>query len=293
MRRLRAAALAALTLSALAFMPACGRSPATPTTSMKTAPAAATPQPDGDDGVSPTTGSPAPWTLVTNQTGEDIYKTWKNVSGKLGPDCNNQGQVGYDGGTHALVLTTDGNVDGNCARMDSPWTIAPTATHPHVFIEYKVTLPTNTWATMWATGYPLSSWPTTGEIDTAEVFETSKACHTFHHSTQSDPQEIGPGVPGRCQPNPGAKAVYGVDWTEGSLVFFINGNEVGCFASPDISVDPELVSVDNKTGGFDPAPGPHSTADVYYVRTWVGASDWHCRNNSGPDPARRALHAQR
>jgi hypothetical protein len=279
MRRLVAVVLAALALPALAFMP------------VGSAAAQTTPQPDGDGGVSPITGLPAPWTLVTNQTGEDIYNTWQNVSGTLGPYCNNMGQVGVDTAAQALLLTTDGKPDGNCARMDSPWTIAPTATDPHVFIEYEATLPTNTWATLWATGYPLSSWPTTGEIDTAEVFETGKACHTYHYGTPSDPQQIGPGVPGRCQPNPGAEAVYGVDWAPGSLVFFINGTEVGCFASSDISADPEGVSVDNKTGGFDPAPGPQSTATIYYVRTWVGASDEYCLQNSGPDAVRRGLNA--
>ena len=220
--------------------------------------AASTPQPDGGG-----TG----WTLLQNDTGSDIYSDWNNISGQGEEYCNNAGTVSSNG--TAVQLTTNGSVNGNCARLSSPWTVAPTTTDPTVFIEYEATLPTNTWAALWAIGDP-GPWPTTGEIDTAEMLSTGTECHTYHYGSPPSGSSIGPGDPNRCESGtPGSEAVYGVEWTAGQLTFYVNGVETDHFTSSAISADPEQVMLDNKTGGFDPAQGPTSTMSVYYVRAWT------------------------
>jgi hypothetical protein len=262
MRRLLAAVLAALAVPALALLPA-GAASATP---CLTGTDCNPPQPDGSGGG---------WTLVENDNGQEIYDAtqsstgdWMNVSGDGGKYCDDAGQVGFDASLGALELTTDGNVNGNCARVESTWTVAPPAGSA-VWIEYEATLPTNTWAALWATGYPLSSWPTTGEIDTAEMLGTGKECHTYHYGSPSDPLQIGPGDPDRCENGtPGSEAVYGVEWSAGQLTFYVNGAETDQFTNSVITADPEVVMLDNKTGGFDSANGTMSTLDVYYVRVW-------------------------
>ena len=219
------------------------------------------PQPDGGG-----TG----WTLVQNDTGSDIYSSWQNLSGTGGSYCDEAGTVGLNG--TAVQLTTDGSADGNCARLGSPWTVAPTAADPTVFIEYEATLPTNTWAALWATGDP-GPWPTTGEIDTAEMLSTpGQECHTYHYGSPPSGSQIGPGDPNRCESNtPGSEAVYGVEWSAGQLTFYINGVKTDQFINSAISTDPEELVLDNVTGSWDPAPGPTSTLSVDYVRVWSKA----------------------
>jgi len=254
---LAAAVLALAPLAAIAPASAVVTHPAS-----AVADAASTPQPDGGG-----TG----WTLVENQTGSDIYSSWTNVSGLENELCDSKGTVAFNG--TAVELTTNGSANGNCARLASPWTIAPTTADPSVFIEYEATLPTNTWAALWARGDP-GPWPNTGEIDTAEMLSAGSECHTYHYLTASGSDgSLGPGQPGRCESGtPGSEAVYGVEWDAGHLTFYVNGVELGHLDSSVITADPEQVVLDNKTGGFDPAPGPTATMDVYYVRAWYKAS---------------------
>jgi len=218
--------------------------------------AASTPQPDGGG-----TG----WTLLQNQSGQTIDSDW-NINPLTGADCTVPGSVSVNSSNGDLELTTNGTAD-NCAEASSPWTVSPPA-NGEVFIEYEATLPTNTWAALWATGDP-GPWPTTGEIDTAEMLGTSSECHTYHYGSPPSGSSIGPGDPNRCESGtPGSEAVYGVAWSAGQLTFYVNGVETDQFINPAISTDPEQLVLDNVTGGFDPAPGPTSTLDVDYVRVW-------------------------
>jgi hypothetical protein len=263
MRKLLAAVLAALAVPALALLPAGAASAGTATPCITDC---TTPQPEG---------AQFGWTLVENETGQEIYDAslsstgdWVNVSGDGHEYCNSAGNVGYDASNGALELTT-GGASGNCARVESTWTIAPTSAAPIVWIEYEATLPTNTWAALWATGDP-GPWPTTGEIDTAEMLGEGMECHTYHYGSPPSGSSLGPGDPDRCETGtPGSEAVYGVEWSAGQLTFYVNGVKTDQFSNSVITADPEQVVLDNKTGGFDPGPnGPTSTLDVYYVRAW-------------------------
>ena len=269
MRRGRIAVLAAAAACLLTPL-AIGATAATAATASPAVQAASTPQPDGGG-----TG----WTLLQNQDGQDIYSDW-NINPLTGQDCTVPGAVSYDSTTGDIDLTTNGTAD-NCADASSPWTISPTAADPTVFIEYEATLPTNTWAALWATGYP-GPWPTTGEIDDAEMLGTSSECHTYHYGTPADPLQIGPGDPQRCESGtPGSEAVYGVEWSAGHLTFYVNGVETDQFTNSAISTDPEEIELDNVTGGFDTAPGPQSTLQVQYVRAWERTSS-NVQNSGTP-----------
>jgi hypothetical protein len=259
MRGLTAGALATLAVPALVLMPSAAASAQT------------TPQPEGGG-----TG----WTLQENDSGLEMWNAiqsptgdWANFSGQGHQYCDNAGTVGYDSVLGAVTLTTDGTVNGNCARLDSTWTVAPSSTRA-VWVEYEAQMPSDTWATMWLTGWPLDTWPTTGEIDVVEMLGYYDECHTYHYGTQADPEVLGPGLPGRCSNTGpiGAWQVYGVEWTPGLLKFYFDGSYLGEISSSVISDDPEIASVDNKTGSWDPAPGPSSTAYVGYVRAWYKTS---------------------
>jgi len=245
-------------ITVLAAAAACLLTPLA--TASQAAQAASTPQPDGGG---------SGWTLLQNQDGQAIDSGW-NINPDTGADCTVPGAVSVDSSTGDLDLTTNGTAD-NCAEAASPWTVSPPA-NGVLFIEYEATLPTNTWAALWATGVP-GPWPTTGEIDTAEMLSTpGQECHTYHYGSPPSGSQIGPGDPNRCESNtPGSEAVYGVEWSAGQLTFYINGVKTDQFINSAISTDPEQIILDNKTGNWDPAPGPTSTLSVDYVRVWSKA----------------------
>jgi hypothetical protein len=245
---------AALGLAALALMPGAAANAST------------TPQPDGGG-----TG----WTLVQNQGGDEIGGTWEIDPG-IGADCTNSsstdtGSVSWGNGL--VDLATDGTFD-NCAQAVSPYTIGPTSADPDVWIEYKATLPDDTWAALWATGDP-GPWPTTGEIDTAEVLDNGAWCSHYHYGTPSDPQQLGAvgtvaGFGNDCIAFEGSESeTFGIEWSAGNLNFYENGSLLWTIQSSVISTDPEEVVLDNTTGGWEGDSGPSSTLVVQYVRVWV------------------------
>ncbi len=243
---------AALGLAALALMPGA----AMPGVAAN---ASTTVQPDGGG-----TG----WTLVQNQGGDGIFGTW-DPDEFVGADCDTEGPVTNPSGV--VDLTTTGTF-GDCAQEVSPYTIGPTSADPDVWIEYKATLPSDTWAALWAVGVPVSLWPTPGEIDTAEVLQDGLECSHYHYGSQSDPQQLGAaaalGAP-NCLPVDTGSQIYGVEWSADSLKFYFNGDNLDTFSSPDIGTAAEEVVLDNTTGGWEGDSGPSSTLVVQYVRVWV------------------------
>jgi hypothetical protein len=191
-------------ITALAAAAACLLTPLATASTAAHAASASTPQPDGGG-----TG----WTLLQNQDGQAIDSSW-NINPLSGADCTVPGSVSVDSNGN-LDLTTNGTAD-NCAEVSSPYTIGPTAADPTVFIEYEATLPTNSWAALWASGDP-GPWPTTGEIDTAEMLGTGSECHTYHYGSPPSGSTLGPGDLNRCESvTPGSEAVYGSNGRPGN-----------------------------------------------------------------------------
>jgi hypothetical protein len=236
---------------------------------------ASTPQPDG---------AGSGWTLVSNDSGSDIYDTWSIDPPFTGADCTTPGKVSLD--SHGDVELESNGSDDDCAEVSSPPIVSPTSTR-EVFIEYRADLPTDSWNALWATGDPGPN-PTTGEIDTAEMLGDSNQCTTFHFG----PVGAGDHLGSACRSYRSATwATYGVAWMPGTLTFYVNGTKWLSWSSSDITGAPEQIVMDNLTAGWDKygvlqcseggSPGkpplaagcypPATTMLVSYVRVWSRA----------------------
>jgi Glycosyl hydrolases family 16 len=214
-------------------------------------------------------GAGTGWRLVNNLDGQGIYHTF-HLRTLIGKDCNEPGSVSVDS-LGNLKLTTHKNSDA-CAEVTSPWTVDPPSSpvRVDVFIEWRASIPLNSWAALWLTGG--SPWPANGEIDVAEVLEAGQLCQTFHYGTPTDKHVIG--GPGSCVGNirSGTWHTYGVEWGNHSLTFYYDGDKVlvmGPYGSPDpVTTAPEQVLMDVVNAGWVGNSRPEASLYVNYVRTW-------------------------
>jgi hypothetical protein len=222
-------------------------------------------------------GAGTGWTLVKNLDGQGIRNTFKQTVTGEACDSNDQGSVSED----SVSVNSVGNLrlttyaaSHACAEVTSRWTVAPDPAH-EVFIEWRASIPLDSWAALWLTGGPPR--PTNGEIDVAEVLNVGKLCVTFHYGKPTDKHVLGGDTPRTCVDNvtSGMWHTYGVDWKPGSLTFYYDGVARYFMPPPDkpvITFAPEQVLMDVRNAGWVTASGksgPNASLYVNYVRTWT------------------------
>jgi hypothetical protein len=216
----------------------------------------------------------AGWTLVNNLDGQQIYNTF-NLEPLTGDGCNNenyQGSVSVDSLGNLKLTTYKDKVD-YCAEVASPWTVAPgywPAGHPFaVYVEWKASIPLNSWAALWLTGG--SPWPQNGEIDVAEVQQKDQLCQAFHYLQANGQHGLIGNYCADYTSWSGQWHTYGVEWTLDSLGFYYDGTLVTTMA-PDpntITTVPEQVLMDVVNMGWVGSDGPEASLYINYVRTWT------------------------